>query len=178
MVTSITRTVTSGKMQEGIITTPRAISFEVHGIVTYPKYIIVQFDFSDGNSGPFGVFSYDILDPIGGLNGLDKDLKVPLMHISLSDAEIAVEIYEAHRCALMSGHRHSSVRVWKRKGEGPMTALDEEHGYSYESRYEIFGVTTWCELEARGVPEWALPAAHVSFSVRDLPQSTSRMRLD
>jgi hypothetical protein len=98
------------------------------------------------------------------------------MRVSISDPKITVEMYEAHPCALISGRRYSFVRVWKRKGDGLMTALDKEHGYSDESRYEIFGVTTWCELEARDVPEWALPFAHENFSIRDLPKSANRMR--
>jgi hypothetical protein len=175
MVTSITRTVTSGKMQQETITTPRAISFEVHGLIIHPKYIIVQFEFSERNGGPFGFFSYDVVDRIGGL---DKGLKVPLMRVFLSDPKIAFEMYEAHRCALISGRRRSFVRVWKRKGEGLMTALDKKYGHSYETRYEIFGVTTWCELESCHVPKWALPVTHENFSIRDLPVGTYGMRLD
>jgi hypothetical protein len=175
MVTSITRTVTSGRMQEEIVTTARDISFEVHGLIIHPKYIIVQFEFSERNGGPFGFFSYDSMDCTAGL---DKRLKLPLMHVYLSDPKIAFEMYEGHRCALMSGRHRSFVRVWKRKGEGLMTALDKKHGSSYESRYEIFGITTWCELESCHVPNWALPVAHEKFSIRDLPESTHRMRLD
>jgi hypothetical protein len=98
--------------------------------------------------------------------------------VSISDAKIAVEMYEVQRCAVMSGRRYSSVRIWKRKGDGLMTGLDKEHGYSYESRYEIFGVTTWCELEARNVPKWALPPAHVNFSIRDMPENMFSVPVD
>jgi hypothetical protein len=174
-VTSITRTVVSGKMEEITVTTHNPVTFEVHGIMTYPKYIVVKFEFGEQGEGHrFGVFSYDSMDRIGGLN---KDAKVPWMHVFISDPKVAVEMYEAHRCALMTGRRHSLARVWKRPGEGLMTALDREHGYSYQSRYEVFGVTTWCTLEARNVPEWALPMGHERFSVRDLPDRASLMRL-
>src|SRR5262245_50596646 len=174
-VTSVTRRVLSGKTQEEIISTPRPLSFEAHGIMSYPKYITVQFEFSYRVDGSFGAFSYDILDRIGGL---DRDVKVPSMHVSLWDPKIAGEMYEAHLCALMIGRRNSFVRLWKRKGDGSMTARDKEQGYSYESRYEILGVTTWSELEAPGLPEWALPTAHENFSIRDLPESTFRTPID
>ena len=112
---------------------------------------------------------------LGGRNKDMNDLKVPLMHVSLSDQKIAVEMFEAHRCALISGRHYSLVRVWKRKGDGLMTALDKEHGYSYESRYEVFGVLTWCTLEARSLPEWALPITHEHFSIGNL--TGERLRL-
>ena len=168
MLTSITRTVMSGTYRGKDDIAPQPLSFEAHGIMTYPKYIVVDFQFSEDRGGLFGGFSYDIFDPLGRQ---ESEPRVPLMHVWLSDPKIAVDMYEAHRCALMSGRRYSLVRVWKRKGEGLMTTLDKEHGYSYQSRYEVFGVLTWCTLEARNVPEWALPTAHENFSIRNLPEN-------
>ena len=57
MVTSITRTIVNGTYHgRDTLLAPRPISFEAHGIMTYPKYIVVQFGFEETRTVPVGVF--------------------------------------------------------------------------------------------------------------------------
>jgi hypothetical protein len=58
-----------------------------------------------------------------------------------------------------------------------MTETDKQHGYSYESRYSILGMLTWDQLEAQNLPGWALPSDHERFSIAELPQHRSQLRL-
>ena len=164
-ITQVIRTVTSGVYREGDLG-GNGVSLEAHGIISWPKYIACHVAFENGRD--LGCFSYNSIDRVGGR---PADPKVPLMQLSLTD-QFATEIYEAHWGALMSGRRFSQIRVWKRKGEGLMTELDKEHGYSYQSRYTVIGITSWCQLMARDVPAWALPIDHENFSIGDLPEST------
>jgi hypothetical protein len=63
---------------------------------------------------------------------------------------------------------------FEKKGDGLMTPTDKEHGWSYESRYEILGMVAWPTLQAVKLPKWALPTWENGFSLDALPKSRRR----
>jgi hypothetical protein len=104
---------------------------------------------------------------------------LPLLGIALSNREnkTASAIFDAHCNALLSGKRHSLVRFWKKKGDGLMTERDKAHGFSYESRYSIFGIITWNGLVSEQLPRWALPMDHEHFTLEGLSNDRHDLRL-
>src|SRR5262245_7589353 len=116
--------------------------------MTFPKFIPVNITFPD-DERQFGGFCYDRRDN-EDFNG--RKIKLP---------------------SFMRGSKHLGVRFWKNKGEGLMTQIDKEHGYSYESRYAILGMVTWRELHAEKLPKWAIPTDYTDFSLNALPMYSS-----
>ncbi len=80
---------------------------------------------------------------------------LPLLKVGFSDRDekIAQLLIGALSDAILSGRKCARVRFFKKEGEGLMTPADEEHGYSYQSRYSILGLVTWQELHAGRLPK-------------------------
>jgi hypothetical protein len=136
---------------------------EVHGVLTYPKYILVNISF--GKDPDFWLYSrFDHQDHRG------KKVNLPMLEICIADPEgrAAKIVHDAHRDAILCGRNYSGVRVWKRKGEGLMTDADKQHDWSYESRYSVFGMTTWSELVSKTLPRWAYDPA--DKTVENIPE--------
>jgi hypothetical protein len=170
MVTSINRTKTTGRRRHDA-DEHRPLSFEVAGLLTFPKFILVNITF-DTDAQTFGGFCYNSLN----VEVRGEELTLPLLEVWLAH-EAMKEIYDAHRDALWSGRTHSTVGFWKQEGDGVMTALDREKGYSYQSRYPVFGIITWSELNSTSLPTWALPPSHEHFSLENLPEYLHDLRL-
>jgi hypothetical protein len=141
-----------------------------HGVMTYPKFIPVNIWFDAAEEKQFGGFLYDRRDntDFGG-----QKVNLPTLEIWLSDRDEqkAQLLYTALRDAIISGRKCIGVRFWKKKGEGVMTQMDKEHGFSYESRYDISGMVAWTMLHAVRLPKWAVPTDYRDFSVDALPKS-------
>ena len=89
------------------------------------------------------------------------------------DDQKAELLYRVLRDAIVRGSKHAGIRFFKNKGEGLMTQIDKERGWSYESHYTILGLVTWQELHAQKLPKWALPVGYRDFSLDNLPMSPS-----
>ena len=166
-VTHIQKTVSFG---QSIYGGKDSSECSVHGVMTFPKFIPVSITFADDER--FGAFFYDRRDN-HNFNG--RKINLPSLGVWLSDpaGQKAELLYAALRDAIMRDCKHVAVRFWKNKGEGLMTQMDKEHGYSYESRYAISGMVTWSELHAKSLPKWAMPTDYRDFSLNSLPQHPS-----
>jgi hypothetical protein len=91
------------------------------------------------------------------------------LHVHDDDGKIREALYEALKMALLSGRRYALARFWKREGDGAMTAKDREHGYSYESRYPLFGMYCWSEAEATTLPIGRCRTEPIDFRWRIWP---------
>ena len=133
-------------------------TLKASGIMRSNKLVLVELGFAS-IEGSIGKFNYDVLGP------LNDGTKVPLFQITLdeSDEIIKKKLLDSHQAALLSGEPFSGFCIFKRKGEGSMTDLDKEHGYSYESRYDVTGYVTWRILLSKHLPNWALPYDHQNF---------------
>src|SRR5262249_53567806 len=154
-------TVSLGEMP-GVITPQRdRWEWSVHGVMTYPKFIPVEITF-EGDEKQFGGFHYNRQD---NEDFNSRKINLPRLEIWLSDrdGQKAELLYAALRDAIMSGSKYVGVRFWKNKGEGLMTQIDKEKGYSYQSRYPILGMVTWPELHAQRPPKWAIPTGYRDF---------------
>ena len=142
---------------------PKPYKYEISGVVTFPKLILVSISFQDdlSESESIGGWAYNF---VNGNRFLE-------LYLSDLDGKVASALFEAHNVALLSGRRHSDVRFWKRKGDGVMTEQDREHGISYERRYPLIGLYTWAELKSASLPEWAVPYDSERFSIKNLPES-------
>jgi hypothetical protein len=171
-VTHILKTVSLGQTRTDGEVRHRS-EWEVYGVMTRPKFIPVDIAFDNGEGEQFGGFSYDRRDN-QSLNGT-HDFNLPFLRLWLSDrdGQKAQLIYEALRHAILSGKKCKNVRFWKKKGDGFMTEVDKEHGWSYQSRYPILGMVAWPELQAVGLPKWAIPADQTDFSLGALPRFRS-----
>jgi hypothetical protein len=172
-ITSITKTTMFGSGARD------TLEYEVLGIMTWPKFIAVGIAFEDSNESRtdlFGGFCYNRSDnhDVAGRN-----VNLPLLDVWLSNwnNETSKAIVEGHRDALLLGRRHSSVRLFKNKGDGVMTDKDREHGWSYESRYSVIGVVTWNVLQSERLPRWALPPGETGFSLEGLPENPRDIKL-
>jgi hypothetical protein len=136
--------------------------------MTYPKFIPVTITFAKEEK-QFGGFYYDRSDKHDLTN--ERKINLPLLEVWLSDRDEqkAQLLIGALRDAILSGRKYAGVRFFKKEGEGLMTPADEEHGFSYQSRYSILGLVTWQELHAGRLPKWSLPTDYHDFSLADLP---------
>lgn len=141
---------------------------EVSGVILYPRLILVTITIEKDPCGEFGVWAYRVHIASDG----SKNVEVPVLEFLVNDpiGDIAEGLYEGQRAALAAGRRYSPARFWKRKGDG---ALTSENGTGGESRYPLFGMYTWAELEAAGLPHWALPIWNDKFSLSQLPHSST-----
>jgi hypothetical protein len=169
-LTNISRTASHGKRPHSFNDWDEtATTWEVHGLLTYPKFIVVKISFTTDQK-QFGGFFYNRSDN-ETFNG--RKLNLPLLEVWLSDEneQKALLLNAALRDAIISSRKSAGVRLFKKPGEGLMTPTDKEHGYSYESRYTILGLVTWQELQADRLPKWAVPTDRKDFSLDDLPES-------
>jgi hypothetical protein len=141
--------------------------YEVYGVITFPKLVLVTLSF-EGRDSEFGGWFYHLYD---SSTSKSDQRSVPFldMWITDSDGGIRKALYESHKAALLCGQRRSLARFWKRAGDGVMTEKDREHGYSFESRYPLIGLYTWAELESKLLPSWAIPYGTDGFSLNNLP---------
>jgi hypothetical protein len=169
-VTHILKTVSLG-MRAGAYRAEDRSEWSVHGVMTFPKFIPVDITFTSDEE-QFGGFFYNRADNVD-FNA--RKINLPSLGVWLSDpaGQKAELLYAALRDAIMRDCKHVAVRFWKNKGEGLMTQMDKEHGYSYESRYAISGMVTWSELHAKSLPKWAMPTDYRDFSLNSLPQHPS-----
>jgi hypothetical protein len=145
--------------------------WSIHGVMTHPKFIPVEITFTHQDDH-FGGFSYDRQD---NHNFNKREINLPFLHVWLSDrdGQKAQLLYSTLRDAIVCGQKCADVRFWKEKGKGLMTQIDKEHGFSYESTYEILGMVIWPTLQAAHLPKWAVPTAQIDFSLDALPNYRS-----
>ncbi|MCK1716013.1 MULTISPECIES: hypothetical protein [unclassified Bradyrhizobium] len=143
----------------------REQGYEISGLMTFPKYLLVELKFDD-DPKEFGTWFYHTYDRPDGQH------RLPFLEIWLSDVDYAIRqaIASAHRAALVSGSKRSLVRLWKRKGDGIFTTEEAKQGWSCESRYPVTGLLVWDQLESAGLPNWAVPYSHERFSTDRMPQ--------
>ncbi len=148
-----------------------SLSYDAEGHMRAPKFILASIGWEEDREH-FGGFKYNSME----VDVRGKILNVPLLEMWVTQ-EGMKEIHDAHRDALLCGRRHSNVRFWKKKSDGLMTALDKEHGHSYESNWPVFGIITWSELMSTKLPKWAVPLGHHNFSLDTLPEYLSDLEL-
>lgn len=143
----------------------REQGYEISGVMTYPKYLLIELKF-DNDPNEFGTWFYHTY------NRPDGRLRLPFLEIWLSDADYAIRkaVENAHRSALLSGSKRSLARVWKRKGDGLFTPEEAKQGWSCESRYPVTGLLLWDRLESQQLPNWARPYSHERFSTNEMPE--------
>jgi len=143
-------------------------TYEIHGVLTHPTFSIVSLSFSQ-SSDPEGCWYYDILD-----RNEYQDTKVILRKLDIclpyTDGFPERVIHDAHRDAIICGRKFSTVRVFKKKGDGLMSAADKQHGYSYESRYPVLGWITWSDLSSPAIPDWAYEPSDYRFLLDNIPE--------
>jgi hypothetical protein len=172
-ITHMLKTVSLGQMRAND-EYRNSSEWSVHGVITSPKFIPVDITFTDDEE-QFGGFFYDRRDD-QDFDG--RTINLPCLGVWLSDGagQKAELLYAGLRDALTRGSKHLGVRFWKNTGEGLMTQIDKEHGYSYQSRYTILGMVTWPELHAQRLPRWAIPTDYKDFSLHGLPKNPSDLR--
>lgn len=167
-VTHISKTVSLGqtRVDEEFRNTSE---WEIHGVMTHPKFIPVNITFTTDEK-QFGGFSYN---QTGDRDFNGRKISLPILELWLldRDEQKAKLLYTALHDAIISGRKYIGVRFWKKKGDGLMTQTDNEYGYSYESRYVILGMVVWPELQADRLPKWAVPMDQNDFSLDALPES-------
>ena len=142
--------------------------FQISGLILYPRLVLVAITL-EKDLDEFGVWSYNLHDaPYGSTN-----IEVPLLEFAVADplGSIAEALYQAQKAALTAGRSYSLARLWKREGDGAMTADARERGCWYETRYPLLGMYSWAELQAADLPNWALPIWDNQFSLSALPDS-------
>jgi hypothetical protein len=164
-ITSVNKRSGFGGTREGeLMRDP--FGYDVSGVITFPKLIPVTVNF-DRSSETFGTWFYNIYNDASAPTG--TGVAYLELHVSDDNGKIREALYEALKTALLSGRRYTLARFWKREGDGAMTAKDREHGFSYESRYQLFGIYCWSEVEATTLPNWAVPYGAYKFSLENLP---------
>ncbi|MDA9420619.1 hypothetical protein [Bradyrhizobium sp. CCBAU 53380] len=143
----------------------REQGYEISGLMTAPKYLLVELKFDD-DPKEFGTWFYHTY------SRPDGQRRLPFLEIWLSDTDHAIRqaITNAHRSALISGSKRSLARLWKRKGDGIFTPEEAKQGWSCESRYPVTGLLLWDQLESARLPNWALPYSHERFSADAMPE--------
>jgi hypothetical protein len=147
--------------------------YEISGVITFPKLVLVTVSLRREMHSEFGVWFYNLflgtpqLYPRGA-----KEPDTPNLELHIRDPEgaIAETLYEAHKAALLSGRRYSLARFWKQEGEGVMTQKDKEQGWSFGSSYSLLGMYSWAVVEARNLPPWAAPHGSERYSTEDTPE--------
>jgi hypothetical protein len=165
-ITSVTKRYGFGAAHEGdYMREPNG--YEIFGLIPYPRYIPVIVSLQQRDD-QFGGWMYHMLDDPGGTHKTG----MPMLDVWLSDPELKIgeAIFESHRAALTSGCRASRLRLWKRPGDGVMTARDRDEGYSSESRYPLLGLYSWGDLESVKLPAWAVPVANERFAFERKPR--------
>lgn len=163
-ITSVTRRLGFGATEDGgPMREPDG--YEIHGIITFPKLILVELSFE--KSDDFGGWFYGLYNHSRSKIGIG--IPVLVAWVSDTDTKKQEAIYASHMASLISGKKHSSLRLWKRKGDGLFNDEDKEHGYSYSSRYSLLGMHVWGELEASDLPRWSVPYASEHFSLDEVP---------
>jgi len=142
--------------------------YEIHGILTEPKFAVVSISFFQSSSYN-GVWSYDVLDR-HEFRGEEVCIPKIDFHIADLDGRANKVIHDAHRDAILCGRAYSNIRVFKRIGDGLMTDADKEHGYSYESTYPILGWVTWSDLYSDKLPGWAYEPSDTRFTLDSIPE--------
>jgi hypothetical protein len=147
-------------------------TWDVYGMMTYPKFIPTRVSFTGTEEKQFGGFFYDRSD---NCNFGGQKISLPMLGIWIFDPDEAKAqlLYSVLRDAIIGGEKYASIRFWKKKGDGLMTATDKEHGWSYESRYAITGMVAWPTVQVRNLPKWALPLDYHDFSLDALPEGSS-----
>ena len=140
----------------------------LHGIMTYPKFIIISIYFFPSTAND-GVWSYDRWDAKTDEGNV---IEIPKIDVHIADVggRASNIILSAHKDKILCGQTHSNIRIFKNKEDGKMTELDKEHGYSYESRFPITGWVTWSEVHTRNLPSWAYEPSDKRFSLDNLPK--------
>src|ERR1700730_4777549 len=146
---------------------PRPEGYEIHGVLTYPKYIIVTISFAPSDN--VGIWFYNRRDK-EKYQGNEYNIPMLEMCLTNTDGITAKTIHDGHRDAIICGRNYSLVRIWKRKGDGLMTETDKEHDFSYESRYPIIGLTMWSHLVSRSAPGWAYMPGDERFTLESSPE--------
>lgn len=168
-ITHINRTISLGGRSDDRFRFGDRAECEVHGVMTFPKFIPVKIVFANDEK-EFGGFAYDRSDK----HNFTDEQKIDLPHLSVwlsdKDEQKARLLIGALRDAILSGRKYAGVRLFKKEGEGLLTPTDKEHGYSYQSRYSVLGFVTWQELHAGRLPKWTLPTDYRNFSLADLPE--------
>ncbi|MBR1154276.1 hypothetical protein [Bradyrhizobium sp. JYMT SZCCT0428] len=97
--------------------------------------------------------------------------RLPFLEIWISDRDYRIReaIASAHQAALVSGHKRSLVKFWKRKGDG-IFREESEVGWSCDSRYPLAGMFVWERHESVNLPRWALPMLDERFSAEGTPE--------
>jgi hypothetical protein len=171
-ITHITKTISLGSDAGRLPPKEGSTDWEVHGVMTYPKFIPVTITFAH-DENQFGGFFYNRSLKNNFTN--EQKIDLPLLEVWLSDKDEqrARLLIGALRDAILSGRKYAGVRFFKKKGEGIMTSIDKEHGWSSDSRYMILGLVAWQELHADRLPKWTLPLDCFDFSLDDLPEHRS-----
>lgn len=161
-ITSVTRRTGFGKSTTHNLDGTRG--YEISGLLTYPKQWWAELNFDDSD-GEFGTWFYHTSGPKGGQ-------RQPFLEIWVSDRDFAIReaIASAHQAALVSGHKRSLLRFWKRKGDGIFTPEEAKVGWSCDSRYPLTGMFVWEQFESVRLPNWALPFSHERFSTEGMPE--------
>jgi hypothetical protein len=166
-ITSVNKRSGFGGMRKGEFMLDRSpIEYDVSGVITFPKLIAVTVNFERA-AETFGTWFYNIYNDANAPTG--TGVACLGLYVGDDNGKIREALYEALKTALLSGRRYTVARFWKREGDGAMTAKDREHGYSYESRYPLFGMYCWSEVEASTLPSWAVPYGADRFSLENLP---------
>jgi hypothetical protein len=170
---------TGSRFQGGGLRLEDQTEYEVetifHGIMTYPKFIIVGIVFFPSKAND-GVWSYDRSDVTTSEGNV---LGIPKIDCHIADVggHASKMILSAHKDKISCGQAHSDLRIFKNKGDGKMTDLDREHGHSYESKYPICGWVTWSDLYTKTLPKWAYEPSNKNFSPDNIPDLPELYRL-
>jgi hypothetical protein len=169
-VTSVVRRYGFGATEGGgAIREPNG--YEIRGIMTFPKLIMVEFSFNNGEH-QFGTWFYNVYNHSRAAGEDEKEVRLPFIEVHVSDADGSKRsaIYMSHMASLISGATYSTLRLWKKKGDGIFNEKDRAHGYSYSSRYDVLGMYVGGELESRRLPDWAVPYDSERFSLKNQPE--------
>ncbi|MGA9825021.1 MAG: hypothetical protein WBQ53_09350 [Methylocystis sp.] len=142
--------------------------FEIGGVITSPKFILVELSFDQEDvEFPFGFWSYSNYTHNSGKG----EIRVPLLELCLADQshEIREALFEAHKAAMCAGQRYSFARFFKRKGDGVMSPKEREQNWSSESNYPLIGAIAYAELQSLQLPSWAYPFSDQRFSIENMP---------
>lgn len=171
-ITSITKRFGFGSSRPGSFSENQG-GIEISGILTYPKFVLVNVALYD-DEGEFGCFSYNRFNALGD----DRSQGLPMLEIALNDPKgrMGEAMLASHQAALRSGGVHSLARFWKREGDGRMSDVDREKGWSYEGRYALTGMYSWAVEESKKLPAWAVPYASERFSIEKLPSGSDLLR--
>jgi hypothetical protein len=98
--------------------------------------------------------------------GNEREGYLGRLHFTFLDQDHAIRtaLKQAHAAALASGGGVTSLGIFKEEGVGDFSAMDREHGYSYESRFPFCGMQVTERYQSRHLKKWALPYRDEDFS--------------